>query len=251
MKKFNREKLKEKIKDHKLYKKTIENKYSLTFLLILVGLITYSYFTQGFVYNVANQDLQETQEFMSSFGSLAWLIYFVAILIEVIIPPIPSLVITVAGSITFGPLKGALLAIGATAVGNIIIYYISKNYGYSYIEKLISKEKHELFHRYSEKYGPFVLFILRLNPITSNDLFSYLAGLIGMPFWKFFISTMLGLIPMIFLLSYFGEAFVNNVSVFRILFIIITTAYIGMFVYFAFIIGKNKVKEKINNFRNK
>ena len=251
MKKFNKEKLKKSIKGHKLYKKTAENKYLLIFLLLLVALMTYSYFTQGFVYDVANQDLQETREFINSFGKWAWLIYFVAILIEVIVPPVQSLVVTVAGSVTFGPLKGALLAIAATAVGNIIVYYISKNYGYSYIEKLISKEKHETFHRYSEKYGPFVLFILRINPVTSNDLFSYLAGLIGMSFWKFFISTMLGLIPMIFIISYFGEAFVNNAPVFRVLFIIITIAYIGMFVYFAFIIGKNKVKEKINNFRKR
>jgi uncharacterized membrane protein YdjX (TVP38/TMEM64 family) len=92
---------------------------------------------------------------------------------------------------------------------------------------------------------------LRLNPLTSNDLFSYLAGLIGMPFWRFFISTMLGLIPMIFIMSYFGEAFIANIPLFRIVFLLGTAILILIFLYFIFKLSKDKVEDEIKKLRKK
>ena len=244
-----RDKIKERIRENRIYKKTLEHKYLALFLLLAIILMTYSYFTQGFIYDVASQNLEQTRDFIKSFGSFSWLIYIIATVLEIIIAPIPSIIITVAGSLTFGPFNAAILTIIGGFLGNIITYFIAKYYGNEYFENLISEKKRALFHKYSEKYGPLVLFILRLNPITSNDIFSYLAGLIGIPFWKFLFSTMLGVIPMIFIVSYFGEAFIKDNPIFKLLFIVITLVYILIFLYFLLRLSKNKVKEKIKNLR--
>ena len=213
--------------------------------------MTYSYFTQGFIYDIASQNLEQTRDFIKSFGSFSWLVYILATTLEIIIAPIPSIIITVAGSLIFGSFNATILTIIGSFLGNIITYFIAKYYGNEYFENLISEKKRALFYKYSEKYGPLVLFILRLNPITSNDIFSYLAGLIGIPFWKFLLSTMLGVTPMIFMVSYFGEAFIKDNPIFKLLFIVITLAYISTFLYFMIRLGKDKVKNRINSFRNK
>ncbi len=86
-------KIKEKIKNHDLYKKAVENRYLAIFILMFIALTTYSYFTEGIVYSIANQNLDETTKFINSFGGLAWLFYILAMIIEVLIVPIPSLVL--------------------------------------------------------------------------------------------------------------------------------------------------------------
>ena len=241
--------IKNRIKNYHLYKRTVENKYLAIFLFLIIILITYNYFSGGFIYDIANQDLEDILLFINSFGGLSWLIYIIIIVIEVVIAPIPSLILNIAGSVSFGPLTASLLMIIGSSIGNTISYYVAKRYGNLYFESLISEKSKATFHKYSDKYGPLFLFILRLNPITSTDLFSYLAGIIGIPFNRFFISTMLGMIPTIFVISYFGEAFIKNNPIFLLSFFIITVIYIVILLYLLLRFEKNKVKVRLKNFK--
>ena len=118
-----------------------------------------------------------------------------------------------------------------------------------YFEKLIGEKKLASFSRYNSKYGPLVLFVLRLNPVTSSDIFNYLAGIIEMPYRKFLISTALGLIPNIFIISYFGEIFIKESPFLKLFFLIITLIYILILLYGYYKIGKEKVRDKIERFR--
>ena len=236
--------IKSRIQNHNLYKRAIENRILAVSLLIIIILITYSYFSEGFIYDIAKQDLNETIEFINSFGRLSWLIYIFTMIAEVVIAPISSIILNIAGSILFGSFKAAMLTIIGSIIGNIIAYFLARHYGNLYFEKLITEKRKAVFEKYSSKYGPLFLFILRLNPITSSDLFTYFAGLIGMPFRYFLISTMLGVIPMIFIISYFGEAFIKDNPFFKLLFIIITTIYIIIFLYLILIFTKNKIKAR-------
>ncbi len=243
MKKFHKQ-LKSRIQNHHLYKRTLENRYLALFLLIVIIFMTYSYFTEGFIYDITNQNLDDTVSFINSFGKLSWLGYIFAIIIEVVIAPIPSLILNVSASISFGSLTGAILTIIGASIGNTIAYFLAKRYGFNYFDKLINEKSKTMFHKYSDKYGPLFLFILRINPITSTDFFSYLAGLIGVPFKKFFMSTMLGIIPGIFIVSYFGEIFIKKIPVFKLLFLLITIIYIIIFIFLIARFSKNKVKER-------
>jgi len=242
------DRLRDRIRNHHLYKRTVKNKYLTIFLFLIIILITYSYFSGGFIYDIANQDLNEILSFINSFGSLSLLIYVLIIIIEIVIAPIPSLILNIAGSVSFGPLTASLLTIMGSSIGNTISYFIAKRYGNLYFERFINEKNKARFHKYSGKYGPLFLFILRLNPITSSDIFSYLAGVIGIPFKKFFISTMLGVIPSIFVISYFGETFVKNNPFLLLLFFIITIVYISILLYLFLRFGKNKVKARLKKF---
>lgn len=249
MKEIKKERIRDRIKDNHLYKKTVKNRYLIIFIVLFTAAVTYNYFNGGFVYDVVNQDLQETTKFINSFGKNAWLFYILAIIFEVIVVPVPSLVLNVAASAHFGPLLTSVMTIIGSMIGAVIAYYAAKYFGHHHIDAMIGEKNKDKFHKYTEKYGHFVLFVLRVNPITSSDVFSYVAGLVAMPFWRFFFSTLLGTAPMLIIISYFGTDFLNNSPFFKLLFIIITSIYLIIFIYLILIFSKNKVKDEIKKIR--
>ncbi len=87
------------------------------------------------------------------------------------------------------------------------------------------------FDNFSKKYGGFAIFLLRVNPLTTTDLVSYLAGLSKIKFWKFILWTGLGLVPMIFIQTYFGDVFVKGNGILSALVIILSVLYLIFFVY--------------------
>lgn len=249
MKKFNKEIIKARIKNHYLYKRALESKRFLLFLIIIIILISYNYFSHGFIYDLANDDLQDILKFLNKFGNFSWLVYILIVILEVILAPMPGIIINSAAAIVFGPFLGTILSLIGNVLGASICFFIAKRYGGFYFERLIGEKKLAQFQKYSEKYGALVLFILRLNPITSSDLFSYLAGFIEMSYKKFIIATTLGLIPTMIVISYFGEVFIKESPFLKLFFFIIALIYVLIFIYGYYKIGKEKVKAKIKRFR--
>jgi len=249
VKKFNNERLRDRIKNNHLYKRAVESKRFLLLLITIVILVSYNYFSHGFIYDLANNSLQDTISFINSFGNLSGLIYMLIVLIETILAPIPGIIIYSAGGIAFGPLIGSALALLGNIIGATICFFIAKRYVGFYFERLIGERKLSQFQKYSEKYGSLVLFVLRLNPITSSDLFSYLAGFIEMSYKKFIIATTLGLLPTIFITGYFGEILIKESPFLRLFFLIITLIYVLIFAYGYYKIGKEKVKNRLEKFR--
>ena len=242
---------KERIKNNIIIKKTSENRYFALLLIILILLISYSYFFKGFIYNLVNSDVEGIIKLINSFGNLSVFVFVLIIIIEVVLAPIPGMFLNIAGGITFGPFLGAVLSIIGNIIGASICFFLAKYLAGDYIERLIDEKRLKTFQKYTNRYGYFVLFVLRLNPVTSSDIFSYLAGLIKMKYKYFIISTTLGLIPMMFALSYFGDYFIKNSPLFILSFLILTMLYLSVFFYSIYRIGKEKVKNKIKKFNNK
>lgn len=235
----------DRIRNHRLYKRTIENRNFILLLIIILTLITFNYFSHGFIYELVNNDLESTIDFINRFEGFSWLIYILIIIIEVILAPIPGIVLNAAGGIIFGPWIGGTLALIGNIMGATICYFIAKRYGGFYFEKLIGEKRFNQFHKSSEKYGGWVLFTLRLNPLTSSDVFSYLAGFIKMSYKKFIIATTLALIPLTFIQAYFGDVLIKESPFLRLFFIFIALIYFLIFAYGYYKIGKEKVKEKL------
>jgi uncharacterized membrane protein YdjX (TVP38/TMEM64 family) len=86
---------------------------------------------------------------------------------------------------------------------------------------------------------------LRINPLTSSDLFSYIAGLSKINFWKFLIGTGLGLLPLVYAQTYAGDALSSNPLLVNI-FMGISAAYvIGFTIIFIYAqMSKNKREKK-------
>ncbi|MFH1210060.1 MAG: TVP38/TMEM64 family protein [archaeon] len=240
---------KDRIRNNKIVKHSYEHRYFGAALILIIILITYSYLFKGFIYEVVNSDINGITDFINSFGNLSIFIFVALIILENVLAPIPGLILNVAGGIAFGPFLGAVLSIVGNMIGASLCYLIAKYFARKYVEKILDENKMKVFHKYNEKYGHFVLFILRLNPLTSSDIFSYLAGLTKMKYKNFIISTTLGIIPTMFVLSYFGDVFIKKSPVLILIFLILTVLYLLVLIYGVYMISRKKIQSKLSKIK--
>jgi len=218
------------------------------FLLIFILLfawVIYSYFSEGIFYLLATSDIDSMVSFINSFGWLAIVIFVLLVVLEVILAPIPPFVLYVAGGIIFGAFFGGFLALFGNVLGAVIAFFIARKYGRKLVENRIDPGFRKRFDKFSQKYGGWALFLLRLNPLTTSDIFSYLAGLSKMKLRTLIISTALGLIPLVYIQTYLGDIFIRDNPFLLFLFLAVSLIYLLLFLYglWYLIIKKKKTKK--------
>lgn len=218
--------------------------YALIFFLTTLILFTiYSYLSQGIVYYLINSDVISVTEYLLSYDNWTVFIFIFLVILEVLFALIPPLVLYLVGGILFGPFLGGIYALVGNIVGSGIAFQISKNWIKDFVDRKVPKRIKNKFNKVLEKHGPLAIFILRLNPFTTTDLVSYIAGVSEINFWKFLLSTGLGLIPLIFIQSYLGQSVSENPIIFKIfiiLSILYVIAFVGIFIYAKIKKRKNK-----------
>lgn len=227
-------------------KKKFVRAFLVLIVLFVAGFLVFSYFDKGIVYSLMNNDLNSIINYVSSFQNIATFIFIFLIILEVIFAPIPPLILYISGGVLFGSFLGGTYALIGNVLGAGIAFQISRNWGRNIIQKRISKRTKKKFDDFSEKHGPLSIFLLRLNPLTSSDIFSYISGLTKMKFWKFIIGTTAGLIPIIYFQSYLGESVKEHPLIFKF-FLILGALYVLVFVgIFFWVRLQKKRKNKVN-----
>ncbi len=216
----------------------------LTIIFLVLIWFTYSYASKGIIYQISNSDVDGVINIINSFGVWAWLIFILLVVLEVVLAPIPPLLLYVASGFIFGAFLGGFITLIGNLIGAGIAYFIAHRFGRKVVEKQMNKKIRKKFDNFSKKYGGFAIFLLRINPLTTTDLVSYLAGLSNIRFWKFLFWTGLGLTPMIFLQTYLGDFFVRGNSILSTLVIILSVIYFILFVY---LIIRIFIKKKIED----
>ncbi len=211
-------------------------KSNVILILILVSLFTlmmFSYLTEGLIYQIINLDASSIVTFLDPFEGWAFAIYFIIMILEVIFAPIHPFPFYVAGAIIFGPLLAGIIACIGGAIGGAIAFFIAKRWGRKYVEKLVSKDKIKRFDEFTEKHGGLSVFLLRVNPLTSTDAWSYVAGVSKISFWTFMVGTFIGLVPSTFLQTYIGLPIKDNTLLFKLFMVIILLYFlIAIFLIF-------------------
>ena len=100
------------------------------------------------------------------------------------------------------------------------------------------------FNAFTEKYGAYALFFLRVNPLTSSDIFGYLAGLTAMRMRSAVIATALGVAPLIYIKTYFGGEFVTRMPVLSLIFLAFGMAAVLIVAYMLILIAKKKIEKR-------
>lgn len=130
---------------------------------------------------------------------------FLLMVLENVIPPIPSEVIMSIGGIAAaqGRMNFALLvAVGTagTVIGNLFWYEIGRRFGYLRLKPVIDRcsrwltmdwEDVERLRGFFDRWGGLTVFIFRFMPI-GRTLISLPAGLLHMRLWRFVLYTAAG-----------------------------------------------------------
>lgn len=219
------------------------------FLIILILVIiwfAYSYFNQGIIFSLIHSDSAQVVQFVESFGIFAALIFVFLVILEVVLAPMPPLVLYIVAGFLFGGFLGGVLTLIGNLAGAMIDFKIARKIGRKKIEKTMNKNLKKKFDKFFDKHGALSIFILRINPLTTSDLVSYLAGLTKIKPIKFLIATGVGLIPLIFIQTYLGDV-IKNSPIISALVILFSIFYLLIFIYLIFktIASKKSPAEKI------
>ena len=139
-------------------------------------------------------------------GTLGIVVYISLIALAVVMSPIPGAPLTVAAGSVWGTLAAGIYSVIGGFLGGLIAYFIGRTLGRSAVYALTRKVIYFSKNR-GEIYLGWLIFITRLLPILSFDLISYGAGITGLSLPIYSTSTLLGMIPSTFFLTYMGAAF--------------------------------------------
>ncbi len=127
----------------------------------------WSFYSGGLCYDLFGSELPE---FFESCGPFAPAAYVVFVTIEVIVAPIPGLMLYAPGGLVFGPWLGGTLAVIGNTIGAGISCLLARSLGNRWMSRFFDPGAVNKVQDRLEQRGALLIFFLRLNPITHTDL---------------------------------------------------------------------------------
>ncbi len=152
----------------------------------------------------AGESIERLRTYLAEWGALAPAIYVVAVVVEVMVAPIPGTLLYAPAGALFGGALGGTLSLAGNVIGATLACLLGGVFG----ERLTGRLESGALASYRERVvarGAWIVFLLRVNPLTSSDLVSYAAGLAGMPAWKVTIGTLAGMAPLCYAQAYLAD----------------------------------------------
>ena len=159
----------------------------------------------------AEERVRLIQEYFDSLGAVAPLAYVGLVTVEVVVAPIPGLMLYAPGGVVFGGFLGGLLSLLGNTFGAGIACAAIRALGGKRFASWLEQGRLAVYREKLARAGFWVILLLRVNPLTSSDLVSYAAGLAGIPVWKVMVGTMLGMAPLCWAQAYLSEGIMTAI----------------------------------------
>jgi uncharacterized membrane protein YdjX (TVP38/TMEM64 family) len=156
------------------------------------------------------------RDYILSFGLWAPVASCFLMVLQALVAPVPSFLITFANGLAFGVFWGWALSLFGHVLAAAVCFGISRSLGRVPVEVLVGKTGLESADRWFARWGLYAVFAGRLIPGIAFDVISYAAGLTRMRFRSFIIATALGIFPQTFLYSYLGRQAPEYVGLFLV-----------------------------------
>jgi uncharacterized membrane protein YdjX (TVP38/TMEM64 family) len=161
-------------------------------------------------------DIAGLRDYILSFGLWAPIASSFLMVLQALVAPVPSFLITFANGLAFGVFWGWMLSLFGHVLAATVCFWISRSLGRVPVEVLVGKTGLESADRWFARWGMYAVFVGRLVPGVAFDVISYAAGLTRMRFRNFLVATALGIFPQTFLYSYLGRQAPEYVALFLV-----------------------------------
>ena len=161
-------------------------------------------------------DIAGLRDYILSFGLWAPIASCFLMVLQALVAPVPSFLITFANGLAFGVFWGWMLSLFGHVLAAAVCFGISRSLGRVPVEVLVGKTGLESADHWFARWGIYAVFVARLVPGIAFDVISYAAGLTRMRFRNFLIATTLGIFPQTFLYSYLGRQAPEYVALFLV-----------------------------------
>ncbi len=161
-------------------------------------------------------DIAGLRDYILSYGFWAPVASCFLMILQALVAPVPSFLITFANGLAFGVFWGWMLSLFGHVLAAAVCFWISRSLGRVPVEVLVGRTGLQSADRWFARWGMYAVFVGRLVPGVAFDVISYAAGLTRMRFRNFLIATALGIFPQTFLYSYLGRQAPEYVALFLV-----------------------------------
>jgi uncharacterized membrane protein YdjX (TVP38/TMEM64 family) len=150
--------------------------------------------------------IEALRAYLETYGAAAPIVYVLAVTIEVLAAPIPGTLLYAPAGAIFGGLVGGTLSLAGNVAGASIAAAAARWAGAPWMARAAPGARLTELRNRLQGRGGWLVFFLRLNPLTSSDLVSYAAGLAGVPVRQVALGTLAGMIPQCYAQAYVADA---------------------------------------------
>ena len=199
-------------------------------VIIIVGFLL--------IRNSKINDLEELKRIILDSGAIAPFIY---IGLFIILPAFffPVTILAMAAGYVFGIMFAGIYTFAAAFINSSITYFIGKHVAYDFVNDIaINKYKNVydgLKQKSHNKEGFIFMLIVRLLPFVPYTLLNYMSGAVGYDYFIFITSSMIGILPGIFLYTNIG----TNLSV-----IGSKSFYVSIIIFIIFLVTTTIIAKK-------
>ena len=122
----------------------------------------------------------------------------------IVFNPLPSAPLALAAGFAYGHTWGTLYVVIGSVAGAMIAFTIARLLGHDILVRWFG-DRLKVGLLGSQNALTAMVLVFWLLPFISFDIVSYAAGLTEIRVWRFFLATVVGIIPASFLLAHFGS----------------------------------------------
>ncbi len=152
------------------------------------------------------------RDFILAFGLAAPIVFAAIYAIAVFIPYGTTLLSVVAG-LAFGTIWGGLLTFAITLFASLAPMALARTLGREWVEGKIGNTRVKKYADLINRNAFLVFFYLRLIPSIPYEVQNYIAGITRIRYREFFLASVLGNGPIIFILTFLGDGLTDPGSV--------------------------------------
>lgn len=163
------------------------------FSLSIVALIIIAIFTAfnllGVFENFSDSD--KVKDLILSYGGAGYIIFALLEILNIVVLPIPALILHLAGVAIFGAWQAFLISYISVLIGSFISFFIGRIFGKRVVEWCIGKELTEKYSKVLGDRGYFAFILMQILPFFPDDILCMVAGLSSMKLLHFTIAMVL------------------------------------------------------------
>ncbi len=148
------------------------------------------------------QSMAQFQDYISSFGGYAVIVFILIQFFQVVILPIPSFITIAVGVLLFGPLKCAIYSFLGIFIGSIVAYYVGKFLGAKIVKWVIGENSLNRILTLLKGKNELLLTIMFLFPFFPDDALCFVSGITSISEKFFFYMVLVTRLITVFLSAY-------------------------------------------------
>lgn len=153
-----------------------------------------------------SDDEERVKNWVSGFGWLGPFVLVLAMVAQLFLLVVPSVLLMVVSVLAYGPIWGSVIIIASVFAASSVGYFIGSYFGDAFVKKIIGKKSEKKVASFLDDYGFWAVIVTRLNPFLSNDAISFVGGVLHMGYWRFMGATLIGIIPLTIFIAVFGKS---------------------------------------------